>query len=170
MGCELQLLFEAMISLKERGKIIELDVIGDGSERVKFEKLAHELSVKVRFFGAIYDDEAISELSKKSTIGVYPGDAGLSLVHYMSLSLVPIVHDNLSKHMGPEPSYINHGINGLTFKRDDSSSLADAIDFVMADENKKNTLSKGAYNTYCYLSKPTMANKLLGIMRPYLQG
>jgi len=168
-GCDLQLLFEAMRLLENNGIEIGLDVVGDGPMMRQLEELVQCSNIDVRFFGAIYDDQAISDISQKSTIGIYPGDAGLSVVHYMSLSLIPIVHDDLTKHMGPEPSYIKPGINGVTFKRGDSISLAHAIEYVLNNGSNK-VLSEEAYKTYCSLSQPAMANKLLMIMKPYLIG
>jgi len=166
-GNNLELLFDAMKLLKERGKEIALDIVGDGTERTRLEEDVRSSSIDVTFLGAVYDDQAISEISKKSTIGVYPGDAGLSIVHYMSLSLVPIVHDDLTMHMGPEPSYIESGFNGLTFKRGDSLSLAQAIEYAL-DTKSFRDLSEHAFETYCSLSKPTMSNKLIQIMSPYV--
>jgi len=165
----LELLFEALKILKSKSHNVGLDIIGDGIQRSMLEDLSQTLNLDICFHGAIYDDEKITELSQNSTIGVYPGDAGLSLVHYMSLSLVPIVHDNLTKHMGPEPSYIKHGINGLTFERNDAKSLAKTIETLLGNESMIKKLSRSAFDTYMSLSKPTMAEKLIEIMKPYLK-
>jgi len=107
-------------------------------------------------------------LSKDCKVGVYPGDAGLSIVHYMSLSLVPIVHSDLTKHMGPEPSYIKDNENGLMFIRNDKDSLADIIKKVLINKELTKKLSKNAFNTYLVLNSPTMAEKLINIMKPYV--
>lgn len=167
-GSNLEVLFDAMKLLKESGNEIGLDIIGDGTERCRLQELTSCFGIDVNFFGAVYDDRVIADLSRSSTIGVYPGDAGLSLVHYMSLSLVPIVHDDLTRHMGPEPSYIKSGVNGLTFKRGDSMSLANTIEYALESKNTIR-LSIAAYKTYCSLSKPSMADKLIKIMRSYLK-
>lgn len=168
-GCNVELLFEAMLLLKNRGILIGLDIVGDGVQRGQLEISARDKKLDVSFFGAIYEDKKISELSQKCSIGVYPGDAGLSIVHYMSLSLIPVIHDDLTKHMGPEPSYINAGINGVTFKRDNSTSLADAIECLLSNQRLSAKLSVSAFDTYVSLSKPTMAEKLIDIMKPYLK-
>ena len=111
-GCNLKLLFDVMKKLEDKEIMLKLDIIGDGHKRKELEEYVETLNIDVTFFGAIYDDEIISNMSKDCKLGIYPGDAGLSVVHYMSLSLIPIVHSDLTKHMGPEPSYIKDGKNG----------------------------------------------------------
>jgi len=164
-GCNLEFLFDVMDLLKKRGNPIGLDVIGDGLQREHLESVVDSLGIDVKFFGMIYDDKMISEISRNTSIGIYPGDAGLSLVHYMSLSLVPIVHNDLTKHMGPEPSYIRDGINGLLFKRNDKNSLAKTIENLLSDQSLIKQLSISAFDTYVTLSEPTMAQKLLNIIK-----
>lgn len=168
-GSGLLLLFEAMKLLRKRGKIIGIDIIGDGEQRSQLEKFAQDFTLDVSFFGAIYDDKIIADISKNATIGVYPGDAGLSIVHYMSLSLVPLVHNSLSQHMGPEASYIEHGVNGFTFSRNDSKSLALSLESLLSDDVLVQNLASAAFNTYLSLSSPSMAEKLFLIMKPYIK-
>jgi len=166
--CNLELLFNAMKILEDDDIKLTLNIVGDGEKRVELEKYTKKLNLDINFLGAIYDDELISELSKGCKIGVYPGDAGLSIVHYMSLSLVPIVHSDLTKHMGPEPSYIKDNENGLIFRRDDKNSLADVIRKTLKEEELSKSLSKNAFNTYKSLLSPTMAEKLMNTMNPYI--
>ncbi len=167
-GCNLELLFDAMKLLKDKNIELSLDIVGDGEKRASLEQYIKKLDLNINFCGAIYNDKIISELSKESKIGVYPGDAGLSIVHYMSLSLIPVVHDDLTKHMGPEPSYIKHNENGLMFKRDNVDSLAEVIKIALEDEILFKSLSQNAFDTYEKLSSPTMAQKLWNIMTPYI--
>jgi glycosyltransferase involved in cell wall biosynthesis len=167
-GSNLNLLFDAMKTLKEDSIEVSLIIVGDGEKREEYEDYVKELDVDVNFLGVIYDDKIISELSKDCKIGVYPGDAGLSIVHYMSLSLVPIVHDQLDKHMGPEPSYIEDGVNGLLFNREDSKSLANSIKVVLNDDKIREEIAKNAYKSYIQLSKPNMAEKFINIISPFV--
>ena len=169
-GSNLELLFDALHILKNDRLDISLDIIGDGENREIYKEYVEKLSLDIKFYGAIYDDEKISNISKESKIGVYPGDAGLSVVHYMSLSLVPIVHSELTKHMGPEPSYIKDSINGINFKRNNVNSLALAIKKVINNNITYKTLSSNAYKTYEELSNPSMAEKFINIISPYLKG
>ena len=167
-NCNLKLLFDAILQLSNDYPDLSLDIIGDGEEVTSLKKYAKELKLSVNFLGAIYDDKLISDFSKECIAGIYPGDAGLSVVHYMSLSLVPIVHSDLSKHMGPEPSYVIHGENGLNFIRGDKLSLVDAIRAVLDDKHLAKNISKKSFQTYQNLSSPKMAYKLIKTINKFI--
>lgn len=168
-GSNLELLFDALKILKNEGLELSLDIIGDGEKRAIYDEYVKKLSIDAKFYGAVYDDKKISDISRESKCGVYPGDAGLSVVHYMSLSLVPIVHNDLTKHMGPEPSYIIDNINGITFNRNDANSLAIAIKKVITNDKIYKKISYNAYETYKKLSNPSMAEKFIDIIKPYVK-
>lgn len=167
-GCNLQLLFSALSQLKHYGYSIGLDILGDGTQRTELEKTANSLSLDIKFYGAVYDDQVISDISLNASMGIYPGDAGLSIVHYMSLSLIPIVHEDVTKHMGPEPSYVINGENGITFKRNNADSLALSIKYILDNPDAGKSIAFKAYQTYISLSSPTMAEKLVSAMKPFL--
>lgn len=167
-GSNLELLFEAMKALKERNVTCSLDIIGDGIKSKEYKSLAQKTEIDVVFHGAVFDDEVISEISKNAVAGVYPGDAGLSIVHYMSLSLIPIAHDDITKHMGPEPSYIENMRNGILFERNNAISLAESINNAISNPSVAKEISNGAYNTYKDLTSKSMAEKLMEAMKPFL--
>ena len=160
-GCNLQLLFDAMISLRTDGMNIGLDIIGSGINLNRYMRYAEMHRLDVVFHGKIFDEREISEISKDCLIGIYPGDAGLSVVHYMSLSLIPIVHDSINSHMGPEPSYIVNGTNGYTFTRNSCDSLVEVIDKALNADNFDIILN--SYNSYQKLIKKSMGEKFIGI-------
>jgi glycosyltransferase involved in cell wall biosynthesis len=161
-GCNLDLLFSAMVKLRARGKTQSLDVIGSGEHAETLTTMAANLDLDVTFHGDIYDDKLISEISKRSSIGVYPGDAGLSVVHYMSLSLIPIVHDRIDLHMGPEPSYIVNEVNGYTFQRGCCLSLAEVI--VKAGSCDVSNIASSAFGSYKKISFTSMHHSLIRII------
>ena len=160
-GCKLDLLIEAVGSMNNSGIAIELHVIGSGDKN--YEKKYSSLSY-VTFYGEIYDSAKITSISKKCFSGCYPGDAGLSILHYMSLSLPPIVHSCLTQHMGPEPSYIIDGINGIFFERNDKASLVIAITKIHKDKELLNKLQANAFGTYQKLTRPSLGGRILKIL------
>ncbi|MEF1291879.1 hypothetical protein [Vibrio sp. M260118] len=81
----------------------KLHIIGDG-ELLELCRDSSK-SANVIFHGHISDECEISRISEPCSFGVYPGDAGLSLVHYAHLNLIPIFHSEYSSHMGPEFAY-----------------------------------------------------------------
>jgi glycosyltransferase involved in cell wall biosynthesis len=160
-GSNMELFFDALTLLKKKGINFTTDIVGDGSQSSHYKELAKESELDIIFHGSIYEDKKIAQLSKKAVIGVYPGDAGLSIVHYMSLSIVPIIHNDLLKHMGPEPSYIEDGVNGLLFSRNDKNSLATNIELALNNKELSLEIATNAFRTYKKLLEPSMAEKLL---------
>lgn len=155
-GCGIELLLEAatIVGLKVR-------VIGDGDSQLvqhlqHFHNMIH--------YGALFDDEEQFAVAQCCFAGAYGGDAGLSVVHYMAYGLPVIVHNDLYKHMGPEPSYIVHGENGLTFQRGDLQSLVQALTTLKNDVGLQKKLAEGAAATFQKLNMPPMHEKFAKIL------
>ena len=150
--------------IDERGMVFKLEVIGTGEEAIQLQQKYAEYNW-ITWHGAVYDQHAIAEIAKKCLMGCYPGDCGLSVVHYMSLSLIPIVHDQIAQHMGPEPSYIKHNENGLLFAKDGlPESLKIQLErLVIADANELEHLTENSYQTYLNLITPSMAQQFMDI-------
>lgn len=116
------------------------------------------------FHGALFDEALIKTALKDCLAGVYAGDAGLSVVHYMALGLPVVVHSDIRRHMGPEPAYILDMVNGLHFERLNYQTLFEAIFKLKTDNNSRNTIAKSALDFYNGLSKTKMAegfNKII---------
>ncbi len=159
----LELLFEAIAKLNKDSNLFELHIIGDGEFRKKLESLALTMQ-GIHFHGKVFDNNVIADISRKCVLGIHAGNAGLSVVHYMSLSLVPIVHNKIHFHMGPEPSYIYNKVNGFTFEYECVDSLSSTILGAFKDKEKLYEISRSAYATYQHLSSPDLGDKLLEIM------
>ncbi|PPC74952.1 hypothetical protein C4K68_23560 [Pokkaliibacter plantistimulans] len=157
-GCDIEILAEAC-------KITEskLIVIGDGPIELKesLKKIHHE----ILFHGAVYSDEEIKKLSQHCIAGVYPGDAGLSVVHYMSLGLPVIIHSSTDMHMGPEPAYIEDKYNGILFERKNKQSLVSAMKEIIENKPLRLNLAQNSLEAWNELSKKSMAESLLEIMK-----
>lgn len=121
-GSNIEMLLEAASDLK-----LVVHVVGAGES--SYEDLLRSRFPDHKYYGAVYDWHRQIEISRNCFVGVYPGDAGLSVVNYLALGLPVVVHDDLYKHMGPEPSYINSN-NGKLFERGNIKSLKLAIDQV----------------------------------------
>lgn len=113
--CEIEILVSAVAEVRDLlGKKINIHIIGDG---ILFGGLSEKYKSFnwVIFYGAVYDNREIAVISRNCRYGVYPGACGLSVVHYMSLSLPSIVHSNMGLHEGPEATYIKDEFNGFLF-------------------------------------------------------
>jgi glycosyltransferase involved in cell wall biosynthesis len=118
----------------------------------------------ITFYGAIYDNEKISDISRKCILACYPGDAGLSVLHYMSLSLPVVVHGDLRKHMGPEVSYVENDINGIFFERYNQKSLEENLKKILNDKDKLLEMQKNAFERYKLIVDPSLSERLLKII------
>ncbi|MFA3791370.1 glycosyltransferase [Aliiglaciecola sp. SL4] len=152
-GCNLEFLLEATRLAKLR-----IELIGAVNDEYR-RKLELKYQGVVKFHGAVFTEERQKEIAKGCIAGVYGGDAGLSVVHYMSLGLPVIVHGQISKHMGPEPSYVENEVNGLIFERGNLNSLVEKMNMVANDKRLNIRLANAALKTFNNLSRPSMAEK-----------
>jgi glycosyltransferase involved in cell wall biosynthesis len=156
-GCGIEFLLDAVLDLN-----IIINIIGVSDSN--YENLLVEKYPNVKFHGSIYDFERQLNISKSCFAGVYGGDAGLSVVHYMALGLPVIVHSNIKMHMGPEPSYIIDGINGVLFERGNIYDLKDKISYLFKNPDLCSILSENAINKFHELNSPTMDYKFSEIL------
>lgn len=155
------ILVQAVAEARRRsGLNLQLHVIGAGPDSAKLpsESWLHR-------HGEIYEQVRIRDIARECAVGCYPGDAGLSVVHYMALGLVPVVHDRLDLHMGPEPSYVIDGVNGRRFAHEKGGAdLVEIIAELFADPIRQRQLAEAAYESYQSLSRPSLGIRLLQAM------
>jgi glycosyltransferase involved in cell wall biosynthesis len=166
-SCNLDLLVSAVKQINGSGGSVQLHLVGGGDKQ--FSDRYNDLPY-IHFYGELYDQKEITRISKSCFAGCYPGDAGLSVLHYMSLSLPPIVHSDLAQQMGPEPSYIVNGVNGLLFKRHSVESLVSSINKLMGDRALLNRIQLSAYLQYEALTTPSLGQRLLKIIKDVVGG
>jgi len=159
-GSGLSLLLHVMARLKkEKNFPFTLHVVGDGEEAEGLRHKAADASW-VSWHGAASDAE-LREISRKCLFGCYPGSAGLSVVHMMSLSLPVIIHDDLSSHEGPEPSYVQEGVSGLLYEHDRAEqSVYELLQKIAADPSQLSRMQRAAFQTYQRLTEPSYAERL----------
>lgn len=149
---------------REDGLDLTLHIIGEGEEAAMLKAQARGSSWAV-FHGGIYDAARIREISLDCFAGCYPGNAGLSVVHMMSLSLPVITHDNWRAH-GPEPSFIRDGVSGWLFDdTDPEASLYRALRALASDPAKVAEMRCHAFADYQALANPSLAERIWTIIR-----
>lgn len=161
-GANVDLLAKAVIELNQEGKNITLHIIGGGEYEIGLKEQFHQFEY-IKFYGKIYDQKEITKISKHCFIGCYPGQAGLSVVHYMSLALPALIHADLTQHMGPEPSYVKHNVNGFMFNNYSIESMAQAIDnaYLIRESTKYEEIGNESFQTYSRLINPDFSDKLI---------
>ncbi|NOH01021.1 MAG: glycosyltransferase [Chloroflexi bacterium] len=166
-GCGVDVLISAIQTLREKdGLDVEAHIIGDGPWRAILEEKAAQFPHWLKYYGGVFDQKKITEISRTCRIGCGPGFMGLNVVHMLSLSLPVITHANLAEHMGPEPEYIQHGINGWLLKRKGDVKMLQNIlgDVWNLDKTVLGEVRNNAYSSYKTLSIPPYHKRLLGIL------
>lgn len=162
-GSELQVLLDAARELRSAGVQVVVHVVGDGPSRAALEGM--HTGDHVRWYGALHDAEAVASVSKSCRVGCYPGSAGLSVVHFLGLSLPPIVDAHMPRHMGPEPSYVAHGVNGFTFDSSVESGLLAMLRQVWSlDQHQMRVVAQNAYQKYLELNTPSLGRRIVELL------
>jgi len=165
-GCGVDLLVGIVNRLNSgEGFAIKLHIIGDGPLGEFLHQQA-ALFPWITYYGKEFDQKRISQISKHCRVGCVPGFMGLNVVHMMSLSLPVVSHNRLQEHMGPEPEYIQHGINGWLFNKEhEEQSLENAIRQIWRmPADKLKVTQENAFETYKKLSNPPFHERLLQIL------
>ncbi len=149
----LELLLDAISKVDDRE--VHLHVIGAGSLEAIVKQHAQDLNLegRVTWHGAIADEVQIGRIANRCRAFVYPGEVGLSVIHAMAYQLPAIVHDDRWRHM-PEIAAFEAKSTGVTFEREDSDSLAGAINRLLCDTEtldrysaKSRSIVENTFNT-----------------------
>jgi glycosyltransferase involved in cell wall biosynthesis len=125
-----------------------LVIIGDGPFRSQYERAAVELGVadRVRWLGAMYDEDALAPWFLSARCFVYPGAIGLSLLHAFGYGLPVVTHGEM-KHQMPEIAALRDGQNGLLFEHGNSDDLAQKAASLISDTQLHRQMSVNAKHT-----------------------
>lgn len=124
--CRFDLLIAAASLLKQRGRPVNVLLVGDGPERQALEHRALQLDVDVRFYGACYDEATLGRLIYDADATVSPGKIGLTAIHSLSYGTPAFTHGDLDRQM-PEVEAITPGRTGDFFRHGDADDLADCL-------------------------------------------
>ncbi len=141
---KLEILFQAIKLFKERKIPVKLDIIGAGPSQDTLKTLVNtnNLEKEITFHGAIYG-KAADRLISSANVGVIPGLAGLSTIHYMARGLPVVTNNNFTEH-GPEVSAIHNGENGYIFE---DGNYYDLVEKILLTIKNLEVLSKDAFFT-----------------------
>jgi glycosyltransferase involved in cell wall biosynthesis len=163
-GNGLGLLLRVVRRLREEdGYPVTLRVIGAGEEAEQLQREAAGCSW-VNWHGEVYDPKEIRAISLDCAIGCYPGDAGISVVHMMSLSLPVVTHDDAPRH-GPEIGFIRSGPSGALFDHGSpEESLHGVLQSLAAEPSMVAEMQRSAFDDYQSLVNPSLAERLWTIL------
>ncbi|WP_162430956.1 glycosyltransferase family 4 protein [Christiangramia aestuarii] len=149
---KLDVLFEYYSHLsalfKSKGKCLKLDIIGDGPEaKLVQEKI--EKDEKIRWHGALVNEDKISEIIKNCSLVFVPGHSGLSINHAFAYGRPYITLESIDH--APEISYLQHGKNGWILSEDQNQNVRTIADLLL-DREKLQSFCRNAERTGNFLS------------------
>lgn len=139
----IDVLIDAMAILKSRYKDYQVWVAGDGPEKNNLQKQAKELAVdqNIRWLG---ETNELIPIYQAASLFILPSRReGMpnALLEAMSCGL-PVIVSNAS----PGPlEYVVNGESGLVFDSGSSNGLADAIETLMSDRNKRQSMGNDSF-------------------------
>jgi len=125
---------------------IRCDIIGDGPEKSKLERLARDLGIfsKVRFLGRRTRDQVADAMRRCSIFALPSSYEGLGCVYLEAMSAQkPVI---ACRGQGID-EIIRHGHNGWLVNPNDAEDLATALTMVLRDASLRNQLGEHARRT-----------------------
>lgn len=144
---KLDMLIKAVSTLKQRGEIYNLVLVGDGSERSTLEDLVSTLGLNEQawFYGACYDEKINAELIYNADLCVSPGNVGLTAMHSMVFGTPVISHNAFSWQM-PEFEAIIPGKTGAFYEYENQEDLVDCISrWFNENQDKRGEIRQNCY-------------------------
>jgi len=126
------ILIEAMGLLRDRGRDVKLTLVGEGSERVRLEKLiaARNLGDRVRLAGACNHDRLFEHYESSDAFVLSSFLEGLPVVLMEAMAMeLPAV----ATWITGVPEIIEKDVEGLLVPPADATAIADAVERLMED-------------------------------------
>lgn len=142
----LDMVLEAMAILRERGRALNLVLIGDGAARANLKEKAREagLEKSVWFYGASYDETKNAELIFNADLCVSPGNIGLTAIHALMFGCPCVTHDDFP-YQGPEFEAVVPEKTGAFFERGNTVSLAETIEAWFAAGRSRDAIRRACF-------------------------
>jgi glycosyltransferase involved in cell wall biosynthesis len=134
---------QAAIKLKNKGRDVNVLIVGDGPCKVKIKKLIEEGNIhdRVVLYGECYDENILGPLISMSDICVIPGAIGLTCMHSLVYG-TPVITNNRLDYQNPEVEAIKVGINGDLYEYGKIDDLVNKIDRWLKQDKSKNEIKK----------------------------
>ena len=157
-------LIRAVASLAIEFPAVELEIIGDGSERARLETLAQQLNIdqRVRFRGR-QSRAQVAEAMKRCVIFALPSCyEGLGCVYLEAMATGKPAIGCRGQGIA---EIIRHGSNGFLVGPDNEKELALALAMLLRDKPRRDALGFAARDTV--LDRLTLANQAENLARIY---
>lgn len=145
---KLDMVVDALASLRDNGEHYNLIFVGDGieAENLKAKVKGLGLSDQVWFYGACYDEKTNAELIYNADLCVSPGNVGLTAMHSLMFGC-PVITHNCFEWQMPEYEAIQGSETGDFFKMDDIVDLTVSISrWFQMKSDKRDDVRKACFN------------------------
>jgi glycosyltransferase involved in cell wall biosynthesis len=155
-------LIDAVAFLRDEFPSLRCVIIGAGEAEsvLRSAAAAKRVSDRVRFLGAIYDEDVLAHWFGVATAFCYPANVGLSLLHSFHYGVPVITADDWRLH-NPEFSYLEPGVNGLVYRSGDLDALAVALRAILESGSLRDRLAAGAARTAKRLTLESMTEQFV---------
>jgi glycosyltransferase involved in cell wall biosynthesis len=104
--------------------LVEIDILGDGPERTRLEKMAEGVATKVRFHGEVAPSAVASVLERVDALVLPSWSEGRPVVVMEAMAAgIPVI----ASRIAGTSELVEHEITGLLFDVGDATGLADAL-------------------------------------------
>jgi glycosyltransferase involved in cell wall biosynthesis len=157
-------LIRSLASLAAEFPAVELEIIGDGSEREHLEALARELKIEPRVhFRGRQSRAQVAEAIKRCTLFALPSRyEGLGCVYLEAMAAGKPAIGCRGQGIA---EIIRHGSNGFLVGPDNEKELALALAMLLRDKPRRNALGLAARDTV--LDQLTLAHQAESLARIY---
>ena len=125
--------------LRDRGADVTLRLCGAGGERENLERLANELGIadRAKFLGSLSEDQLIEQLKVSDAFALASHAEPLGVVYMEAMAMgVPTI----GTAAGGVGEIITTGVDGILVEPNHPGQLADAIEELMKDEERRRSL------------------------------
>jgi glycosyltransferase involved in cell wall biosynthesis len=160
-------LLKAMPMVVKSTPNTKLVFVGDGVMRNELETLSEKLGVKkdIKFVGYIGDITKKAMYYKSSDIFVLPTTGGHEIFGNVNLEAMACSIPIVASEIGGVPDVVKDGENGLLVPPRDSKALADAIIYLLENEDVRKEMGKNGKNKVVNYSWERIAEETENIYR-----
>ncbi len=160
-------LIQAVSTLRELGRDIKLELVGDGPEKDKLTGMIDDMGLDchITMHGHITDETRLNTLYRTTDIFVLPSlSEGLPKVILEAMANgVPII----ATRVGGIPNFIQDGINGLLIPPGDPDAIVNAILRLTSDVELRKRLATNSLNKAKQYSMESQLQRMADIIKKH---
>jgi glycosyltransferase involved in cell wall biosynthesis len=166
----LDALLDALVILKQDGLVLDLTVVGDGTDRPRYERRVRELGLgtQVRFTGKLDAADRDVVIRKAAAVVLYPTTANDAFPTVM-LEAWAQGAAVIASAIGPLPSLVTDGVTGLLVEPNNPTALAQSVRAAFEDPAQLLALGEAGRQLVAHeYMWPRQVKRTLGVLEEAL--